>query len=298
MTINNLALSHLLLAMLATLASFGSRPLAAQESKSEIRVMTYNIRYGTANDGENHWNKRKEFLIGTIKAFDPDLLGTQETLGFQRDYVAMQLPDHGVLGVGRDDGKEKGEMMALYYRKARFEKLDEGNFWLSETPDKAGSKSWDSSLPRMVTWVKLRDRNHGSDPLFFFNTHFDHLGREARLQSARLLRKQVATLAMGGATIVTGDFNAGEASQPYKALFESLDGQASPLRDCYRALNPRRAENEGTATGFKAANTSGARIDWIACSSEFKVLRAEIDRTERGGNTPSDHFAVKVTLGR
>src|SRR5262245_35514255 len=105
-----------------------------------IRVMTFNIRYGTAMDGENHWDKRKEFLIETIKAFDPDLLGTQETLGFQRDYLAKKLPGYGVLGIGRDDGKEQGEMMALYFRQARFTKTAEGHFWLSETPDTIGSK--------------------------------------------------------------------------------------------------------------------------------------------------------------
>src|SRR4051794_4672946 len=139
-----------------------------------IRVMTFNIRYGTADDGANHWDKRKEFLIETIKTFGPDLLGTQETLGFQRDYLAEHLPGHGVLGVGRDDGKEKGEMMALYYKKDRFTKLDEGHFWLSESPQTAGSKSWDSSLPRMATWVKLKDRkNEPTPPILFLNTHFD-----------------------------------------------------------------------------------------------------------------------------
>src|SRR5688572_13023530 len=90
------------------------------ESESDVRVLSFNIRYGTAADGENHWNQRKDFLIETIKAFDPDLLGTQETLGFQRDYLAEKLVQYESLGVGRVDGRENGEMMALYYRKARF----------------------------------------------------------------------------------------------------------------------------------------------------------------------------------
>lgn len=129
----------------------------AQQQAAEVRVMSYNIRYGTAQDGDNHWDKRKEFLLETIKAFDPDLLGTQETLGFQRDYLAEKLPGYAVLGGGRDDGKEQGEMAALYFKRSRFEKLDGGHFWLSETPDQPGSKSWDSALTRMATWVKLRD---------------------------------------------------------------------------------------------------------------------------------------------
>src|SRR5205085_9690551 len=117
----------------------------AQGGVPELRVMSYNIRYGTAADGDNHWDKRKEFLVETIKAFGPDLLGTQETLGFQRDYLAEKLSGYDVLGVGRDDGKEKGEMAALYFKRSRFEKLDGGHFWLSETPDQPRSKSWDTA---------------------------------------------------------------------------------------------------------------------------------------------------------
>ena len=128
------------LVVLALIAPSSTQQPPSQPS--DVRVMTFNIRYGTANDGENHWEKRKDFLIETIKAFDPDLLGTQETLGFQRDYLAEKLKLYDVLGVGRDDGREAGEMAALYFKRSRFEKLDGGHFWLSETPDQAGSKSW------------------------------------------------------------------------------------------------------------------------------------------------------------
>jgi endonuclease/exonuclease/phosphatase family metal-dependent hydrolase len=263
-----------------------------------VRVMTFNIRYGTAADGENHWDKRKEWLVQTIKAFDPDLLGTQETLGFQRDFLAQNLSGYGVLGVGRDDGKEQGEMMALYYRQSRFEKSAEGHFWLSETPERAGSKSWDSSLPRMVTWVKLQEKKAGAQPIMFFNTHFDHRGPKARLESARLIRSRVEELSQGSSVIVTGDFNSGEGSPPYKALFDAKDGHDSPIVDCYRIAHPQRAENEGTATGFKASSTKGNRIDWIGASRDWKIVSAEIDRTEREGRTPSDHFPVKAVIER
>jgi endonuclease/exonuclease/phosphatase family metal-dependent hydrolase len=264
-----------------------------------VRVMTFNIRFGTAADGENHWDKRKEFLVQTIKAFDPDLLGTQETLGFQRDYLAQNLSGYGVVGVGRDDGKEQGEMMALYYRQARFEKTAEGHFWLSEMPEKAGSKSWDSSLPRMVTWAKLQDKkNAAAQPIMFFNTHFDHRGPQARLESAKLIRSRIEALSKGSSVIVTGDFNSGEGSPPYKALFAAQDGHESPIVDCYRIAHPQRAEDEGTATGFKASSTKGTRIDWIGASRDWKVLEAKIDRTEREGRTPSDHFAVETVLKR
>jgi endonuclease/exonuclease/phosphatase family metal-dependent hydrolase len=281
-------------ALLAGLALIGSS-LTADEPRPEIRVMSFNIRYGTAADGENHWDKRKEFLVETIKAFDPDLLGTQETLGFQRDFLAEQFPGHAVLGVGRDDGQEKGEMMALYYRKDRFDKVYSGHFWLSESPDDPGSKSWDSSLPRMVTWVKLTDCKKAGKPIVFFNTHFDHRGPEARRESARLLRRRIDSLAKDCGVIVTGDFNAGEKSPPYQALFAKADNQTA-LLDCFRLAHPQRGDQEGTASGFRADATGGARIDWIACTNDFSVTSAEIDRTERGGRTPSDHFPVKAAL--
>lgn len=268
-----------------------------EKAPPAVRVMSFNVRYGTARDGEDHWDRRKAFLAGTVKKFDPDLLGTQETLAFQRDYLAKELPGYGVLGVGRDDGKEKGEMMALYYRKSRFEKIDGGHFWLSETPGKAGSRSWGSWLPRMVTWVKLRDRKSPKAPaLVFYNTHFDHLSGRARTESARLLRGRIGKLPKGTAVVVTGDFNAGEGSAPYKALFARQGERASPLRDTFRVAHPKKGESEGTFSGFKAGAKKGARIDWIGCTSHFKVRRAGIDRTERKGRTPSDHFPVTAVL--
>lgn len=269
----------------------------ADEEGLEVRVMSFNVRYGTARDGENHWDRRKEFLLETIQNFDPDLLGTQETLGFQRDYLAEAMPGYGWLGVGRDDGQERGEMMALYFREERFEKLDGGHFWLSETPDVVGSKSWDSSLPRMVTWVKLRDkRAEDAPPILFLNTHFDHRGREARLESSRLIRRKVESMGEGCRVIVAGDFNAGEGSPPYQALFDESEGMESPLVDTYRVIHPERGDHEGTFSGFVATATRGPRIDWIGVSRDWQILSAEIDRTEREGRTPSDHFPITAVV--
>lgn len=269
-------------------------PHVFAEDAAPLRVMTFNIRYGSASDGENHWDKRKEFLIDTIKKFDPDLLGTQETLDFQRDYLAEKLANYAVEGVGRDDGKKKGEMMALYFRKDRFEKVDAGHFWLSETPDTIGSKSWDSSLPRMVTWVKLKDRKSPTaKPIVFFNTHFDHRGPEARLESAKLIRNRITEMAKDCRVVLTGDFNADAGSDPHQALFA---GDESPVIDALRVKHPEKMENEGTFSGFNASNIKGARIDWIGCSRDFKVEDCEIDRSEREGRTPSDHFPVWAIL--
>jgi endonuclease/exonuclease/phosphatase family metal-dependent hydrolase len=285
-----------LLALVALSASF---VIAADERPTDVRVMSFNIRYGTAKDGENHWDRRQEFLVETIHAFAPDLLGTQETLGFQRDYLAEKLPGYDHLGVGRNDGRADGEMMALYFRRERFEKLDGGHFWLSETPEQIGSKSWDSSLPRMVTWVKLRDRRQpDATPIVFFNTHFDHMGKQARLESARLLRRRVGELGADSTVIVTGDFNAGEGSDPYRALFGSPDDVPSPVVDTYRSVHPERGPQEGSFSGFKASATQGERIDWIAVTRNWQIVSATIDRTARDGRTPSDHFPVTAVLRR
>jgi endonuclease/exonuclease/phosphatase family metal-dependent hydrolase len=282
-----------LLAMLCFLPAPGQ----ADKQTLDVRVMSYNIRYGTAQDGENHWDKRKEFLVEAIRAFGPDLLGTQETLGFQRDYLAEKLAGYEVLGVGRDDGGSTGEMTALYFKRERFEKLDGGHFWLSETPDKPGSKSWDAALTRMATWVKLRDRRQPkAKPIAFLNTHFDHRGQQARLESARLLRRRAIEFAAQCSVIITGDFNAGEDSPPYRVLFGAESDLASPLRDAYRLRHPERAADEGTFSNFKAGAVNGPRIDWIGLSTEWQALEATIDNTERGGRTPSDHFAVTAVL--
>ena len=282
-----------LLALLLMLPVVGQ----AEDAPDPMRVMSFNIRYGTARDGSNHWEKRRDLLVGTIQAFAPDLLGTQETLDFQRDFLAAALPGHAVLGVGREDGRTKGEMTALLYRRDRFDLLEGGHFWLSETPDQPGSKSWDSSLPRMATWARLRDRRAPeARPLLFINTHFDHQGAQARLESARLLRARVETALSSNRVLVTGDFNAGEGSPPYLALFGAGAGATAPLRDSWRLVHPRPAAAEGTFNGFEAGATGGARIDWIGVSRGWRVESALIDHTVREGRTPSDHFPVTAVL--
>lgn len=272
-------------------------PKAVAPAVAPVRVMSFNIRYGTAKDGENAWEKRKEFLAETVAAFDPDLLGTQETLPDQRDFLAAKLPGYAAFAAGRDDGKDAGEMAAVFYRKDRFEKLDGGHFWLSDTPEKPGSKGWDAALPRVTTWVKLGDRTaSGGKPVLFLNVHLDHRGEKARLESARLIRAQIAELGKGCRVVVTGDFNAGEGGEPYEALFGKRDDKPSPVADTFRVAHPTRGKSEGTFSGFKADATGGDRIDWIACSRDWDVRLAGIDRTACDGRTPSDHFPVTAVL--
>jgi endonuclease/exonuclease/phosphatase family metal-dependent hydrolase len=258
-----------------------------------IRVMSFNIRYGTANDGINRWENRREFLIETVKRFHPDLLGTQETLAFQRDYLLEQLSGFETVAAGRDDGKEAGEMAALFYRKERFEAIESGHFWLSEMPDQIGSKGWDAALPRIASWVKLRDRQSpDAKPILFLNTHFDHKGKRAREESASLIVSKLQQIGSDCRWIVTGDFNADPKDRPYANLFHSRETSSQTLIDTLRAVQPTPQPDEGTFSGFNASQTGGPRIDWIGCSDHFIVQSAEIVRDAVDGRTPSDHFPV------
>jgi endonuclease/exonuclease/phosphatase family metal-dependent hydrolase len=290
---------RLFLAVAATLGLFAPplAPAQADPRSADIKVMSYNVRYGTAKDGENVWDQRKDFMAEVIHGINPDLLGTQETLNFQRDFLAKALPSHQVQGVGRDDGKEKGEMTAMFWRTERFEKMDGGHFWLSEKPDEPGSMSWDTSLTRMASWLRLKDKaNPAAKPIFWLNTHLDHRGKIARVEAAKLIRERLKTLGKDCSLIVTGDFNSGEGSDPYRALFGTNEGEESPVLDSLRVAQPTRAENEGTTTPFVSTLNTGARIDWIGVSRDWKVVTATIERPDRAGRTASDHFPVTALL--
>jgi len=266
----------------------------AEPTDGAVNVMSFNIRYGTANDGENHWSKRKDFVAETVQEVNPDLLGTQECLGFQRDFLAEHLPGYTVHAASREDGKEKGEMCAIFFRTDRFEKLDAGHFWLSETPEVPGSKSWDSSLPRMASWVKLKDKKSAGDrPIVFINTHFDHRGPEARYQAAKMIRAKINQWADAD-VILTGDFNADEGTKPYVAMF----AEESPVVDTYRAAHPEKKDSEGTFSGFDIKNINGARIDWLGASRGWDIVEAKILYIQRDGHTPSDHLPITAKLTR
>jgi endonuclease/exonuclease/phosphatase family metal-dependent hydrolase len=283
----------------ACLCLGGLLSVDAGDNDRSVKVMSFNIRYATAPDGDNAWPKRKGFLAETIKTFNPDFLGTQETLAVQRDFLAEQFPTHAVVAAGRDDGKEKGEMAALYFRKDRFEKLAGGHFWLSENPERVGVKGWDAALPRIATWVKLRDlKNASQKPILYMNVHFDHQGKKARAESGKLMRDRIDSLGAGCSLILTGDFNSDEDSGAYQALFGKRDDRDSSLVDTFRVVHPKREKNEGTFNGFKANAVTGPRIDWIGCSRDWKVTSAAIDRVSRDGRYPSDHFPITAELTR
>jgi len=266
----------------------------AAQAADPVRVMSFNIRYGTANDGEDRWEKRRDFLVETIKKYDPDLLGMQEVLAEQADFLQQQLPDYGFAGGGRDDGKRKGEFSPVMFKKNRFELLAHGMWWLSPTPEKVGSKGWDAALPRIVTWARLKDRKSGAT-LLWFNTHWDHVGNTARVESGKLMRKLIEDNGgPDGPAIVTGDFNSTEETPQYRSLTVG-DGTGLKLIDAYREVHPQVEENEASFNGFKGTK-KGLRIDWILHSPQWVATGASIDRADRNGHTPSDHYPVTAEL--
>jgi endonuclease/exonuclease/phosphatase family metal-dependent hydrolase len=283
----------LCVAMLAPAVLAADPP--ASRSPLSVRVMSFNIRYGTAKDGEDHWDKRKDFLIDTIRAYHPDLLGMQEVLAEQADFLQEKLADYGFAGAGRDDGKRKGEFSPVMYRRDRFELLAHGQWWLSPTPEKVGSKGWDAALPRIVTWARLKERT-GGFTFLWFNTHWDHVGNTARVESGKLMRKLIEDNRGDPnlPALVTGDFNSTEDTPQYQSLTVG-DGTGLKLIDAYREVHPQREPDEASFNNFKGTR-QGLRIDWILHSPQWVATAAAIDRTERNGHTPSDHYPVTAEL--
>ena len=257
-----------------------------------MRVMTFNIRYGAAPDGENRWELRRQRVFDSIRANDPDILGLQEVLDFQARELRAALPEYEFVGVGRDDGKEAGEYAPVMFRRKLFQVLEFGYLWLSPHPETPGEKGWDAACPRMVTWVRLGFKLAPLHSVYVFNTHFDHVGKRARLESARILRKM--TDALGGKPlIVMGDFNCGPDSPPYEVLTGN-QGNLAELYDVYR-LSGQPEAVAGTFNGFQET-TSGPRIDWILVSRRMEALKCTIDQRMIDAHYPSDHFPVTAEV--
>jgi endonuclease/exonuclease/phosphatase family metal-dependent hydrolase len=281
----------------AAAAATTAKPLHAMTANpaADLRAMTFNLRVPFLLDGTNHWGFRKGNLVKTIKDFNPDLLGTQECVAAQADYLREELPEYGFRGVGRDDGKRGGEMTAVFYRRDKFKELDHGYFWLSERPTVPGSKSWGAWFTRMCTWVKLQPLD-GSPAFCVFNAHLDNMSGRARVESARLMREKIAEYASGMPVIVTGDFNADAGTEPYQMLLagDTL-GVPQMLFDAFRLANPKVNSDEGTRHDFNGKR-GGNRIDWILVNGGFQPLHAEINHARSLIGYPSDHFPVQAIL--
>ena len=268
--------------------------LSCSLSAQQLYVGTYNISYNNPNDEKegNAWAQRCPQLCDFINFEQPKIFGTQEVLVDQLHDLMKGLNGYGYIGVGRDDGKEKGEYAAIFYKKDQLSLLDSGNFWLSPTPERA-SLGWDAACIRICTWGKFQDKISGKQ-FYFFNTHMDHVGTVARRESARLILKRINQLSKGLPTILTGDFNVDQTDEIYQIF--SISGV---LRDCYtNAL--QRMTPTGTWNDFMQDSRSKSRIDHIFVSSDFKVPHYAIFTNSywlgKSRRNISDHYPVMVKL--
>nr|WP_234047401.1 endonuclease/exonuclease/phosphatase family protein [Luteolibacter pohnpeiensis] len=279
-----------------------------------MNVGTYNIRYDNPADAKagNGWEQRAPVIAGMIRFHGFDIVGTQEGYIHQIHDLEKLLPEYECTAHGRDDGKEAGENIAIFYRADKFKKLNEGLFWLSENPEQPG-KGWDAALPRICGWAEFQDKESGKK-FYYLSVHFDHRGVEARKQSANLLIQRIQRIAKNTPAILCGDFNVDQTSESYKVLHDS-----SILRDSYEVAPLRLALN-GTANRFDVNSMTDSRIDHVFLTKEFDAKKYGIltdtyrtpagDQTgERSGNfpgevvfknyearLPSDHFPVLVEV--
>ncbi|MCM1021734.1 MAG: endonuclease/exonuclease/phosphatase family protein [Muribaculum sp.] len=287
-------ISTWLVAIVATLTL--PETVAAQIAR--FNVATYNIRQKNHIDSVrgNGWGYRLPHLTSLIRFHGFDIFGTQEGFKTQLDDMLAQLPGYAYIGVGRDDGKQKGEHAAIFYRTELFEIVDSGNFWLSETP-KHPSKGWDAALPRVCSWAHFRHIASGKE-FIFFNLHMDHKGVQARIESGKLVKQMTDSLGKGLPAFLTGDFNVDQTHQSYFTI--TSDGK---FVDSYEAAGFRYAPN-GTFNNYHADRYDDSRIDHIFTTPNVTVEKYGIlTDTYRSlqadsvqARVPSDHFPVVVTV--
>ncbi len=265
----------------------------ADGPRSEVRLLTFNLRYGTASDGENAWPHRRDLVVEILRREPWDFVGMQEALRFQIEELAVAVPEFRWIGRGRDDGDEAGEHVPIFYRGNRWRLVHDEHFWLSETPEKPGSRSWGNQLPRMVTAGRFVEKSSGK-AVWIFNTHFDHQSQESRERSARLLAERVSRRDPPDPVVVMGDFNAGEENSAVRFLKGTVPGSPVKLIDSFRLIHPS-ADDVGTFHGFRGG-TAGEKIDYVFVEPGTAVCSADILRISFRGKFPSDHYPVSATI--
>lgn len=273
--------------IIASCSSIKQNENTQNQTFNQTKVMTFNIRYGSADDGENSWPNRKNILFDVIRDFNPDLLGMQEVLKFQLDELLEQMPSYSFAGVGRDDGKTAGEYSPIFFSKDRYILDTTNTFWMSDTPQIPGSKNWGNNFTRICTWVKLFDKFTGKS-FYYLNTHLDHQSPESRVKSAQAIVNTIKGFKEKLPVILSGDFNTGENEETIKII------KSSGLVDTYRFLHSK-SDSEGTFNSFKGEDTKD-KIDFIFTSNDFKCVNSQIIKTNRNGRYPSDHFPVTAAL--
>lgn len=271
---------------------------------SSVRTISYNIRYHNPADGDQAWPNRKEQVTALLQRYQPDLIGLQEVLKGQLDDLAAELVDFAWVGVGREDGRTRGEYAPIFYRHTRLDLLDSATFWLSETPQQPGSFGWDAACVRIATWARFQDKTSGATFLMV-NTHFDHRGEQAQVESARLLRDFLNDPAQYVPAIITGDFNCTAQDWPYQLLTRPAASAGLPLCD---ALIYTQMPHHGPVATFTTdfADPLQEKIDFIfvwpgpagedAALPAIQVHHHAILDDQTEGYYPSDHLPVLAEI--
>lgn len=274
------------LAVIVLLASCNSKP-------TDLNVMSFNIRYDNPDDSLNNWQYRKDVAAKTIKSQNADIVGTQEVLVNQLNDLKSRLPEYNAIGVGREDGIEKGEYSAILYKKDRFKEIKSGYFWLSETPEVAGSKGWDGACERIATWAILEDIS-SKKQLFFINTHLDHVGKIARQEGVTLLLSRANALANGLPIIMTGDFNA----TPESDVIKHVTDVNSPEHLIHsKDIAVEKSGTDWTFHGFgKVPMERREFIDYVFVSKGIKVAKHSVLPEKLDDIFISDHSVVVAQI--
>ncbi len=266
-------------------------------SQKSLNVLTFNIRFDNPKDAPNDWPNRKEKVSSQILFHEADIIGIQEALNNQLLDMENSMPGYKFTGVARDDGKQKGEYSCIFYNTNRLELLASETFWLSETPTVAGSKSWDAAITRVVTWARFKDRQT-KNIFYHFNTHFDHVGKIARRESAAMLLRAVDSIAGKTPAVITGDFNAYPQDEPIMVIVDA----ANPLKltDSKALSATGHYGPQGTFNAFGPKEQADKPIDYIFLKGNWQVQQhATLSQTWEG-RFSSDHFPVfaRLMLGK
>ncbi|RZK50892.1 MAG: endonuclease/exonuclease/phosphatase family protein [Pedobacter sp.] len=276
-------MKKILITLLVFLSLFS---VASAQKNSPINIMSYNIRLNVASDGVNAWPNRKDNVKALVKFYDADILCVQEALPEQFDAI-LENTEFDVVGAGRDDGKRKGEFSAIYFNKNRFTKKDGGIFWLSATPN-VPSKGWDAALNRVCSWVRLYDKNNKKEFLVF-NTHYDHVGVQARIESAKLIKQKIQEIAPKLPVVFTGDLNVTPET-------EAISTIKSFLMDSKEVSIEKPYGPNGTFNAFNFNSPLKDRIDYIFVNKGFKVQKYGVLTDSKDQRYYSDHLPVFVKL--
>ena len=270
---------------LATLLILPLQILAQQE----IKIMSYNIRLDVESDGENKWGLRKDRVAGLMKYYAADFIGGQEVQNHQLKYLMENLPGYSYIGVGRDDGKQAGEYSCIFYNKDKFDLVQHSTFWLAPKPDSV-SKGWDAAYNRVCTYGLFKSKQ--TKQLFWvFNTHFDHVGKEARLNSSKLIIKKIAQLNTKNYPVfLTGDFNLRPEEKPVQEISSQLQNARTTSKIVYG--------NADTWNAFKFHEKPDGTIDYIFISNDKKLSVSKFATITDSYDLkyPSDHFPVMATI--